>query len=97
MKKLPTEKIPISFNEQDIKQVEELAYLMFGGDVYGGFPKAVRFGINLALSCVKNPNKVYTDLEDAELDFYFSSIKRAEIKARLTKKSQEIAKEALKV
>lgn len=92
-----SEKVPISFNEQEVKDIEQLASLVFGGDVYGGFPKAVKFGIKLALSCVKNPQKVYTDLDAVELDFYFTSVKRAELVKRLTEKAQELNRQAEKV
>jgi hypothetical protein len=91
------EKVPISFNEQDIKEVEELASLMFGGDVYGAFPKAVRFGITLALCFIKNPQNVYTTLPDEELTILLSSIGRAEKQRRLLENANKLLNQANKV
>lgn len=90
-------KIPISFNDQEEETVKELADLIGIAGVYGDFPKALKFGINLALSSIKNPGKVYTNLNDDETALYFSSILKAEKKARLLAKVSELQKEAQKV
>jgi hypothetical protein len=90
-------KIPISFNEEEEAKVKELAELLGIANVYGDFPKAVKFGINLALSTIKNQGKVYSDLDEVELAFYFSSIQRAELRARLLRKSKEMLEKAQKV
>lgn len=92
-----TEKIPISFNDQDIARVKELADLMGIGGVYGDFPKAVKFGINLALAAIRTPCKVYSDLDAAELDFYFQSVKRSHLKQKMLKESQNLVELAQKV
>lgn len=65
--------------------------------VYGDIPKAVKFGIKLALSAIKNPEKVYSGLEGSELEIYFSSVKNFEIKRRLLKKAEHMQKTASKV
>lgn len=90
-------KIPISFNETEEAQVKELADLLGIAGTYGDFPKAVKFSITLALSAIKSPGKVYSDLEEPELVLYFSSIQRAEIRARLGQEAQKLAQKAKEV
>lgn len=92
-----TQKIPISFNKEDLQQVEELRDLLGLAGVYGDFPKAVKFGITLALSTIKHPDKVYSDLNQVEMALLFSSIQRAELKARMLAESQKLTKEAKEV
>ncbi|MFH0978628.1 MAG: hypothetical protein V1837_04970 [Candidatus Woesearchaeota archaeon] len=90
-------KIPISFNEQEEAAVKEMASLMGITGVYGDFPKALKFSITLALSAVKNPQKVYAGLNDEELAVYFQTLQRSEVKARLRDKAQDLEKQAQKV
>lgn len=90
-------KIPVSFNDEEITKVAELATLMGISGVYGDFPKALKFGINLALAAIKNPEKVYTTLEPDEMDIYFKSISHSEKIQRLERKSKEMLDQAQKV
>lgn len=87
-------KIPISFNDMDLKDQAELEDLLNLSNVYGGFPKSLKFSIKLALSTIKNPGKVYADLKGEDLELYFSSIKKSEIKQRLLDQSIEIGQKA---
>jgi len=92
-----TEKIPISFNEDDIIKINELAKLMGIAGVYGDTPKAVKFGIRLALASIKTPEKVYGSLNDDEVDIYFQSIARNEKQNRAAIKANKILETAQKV
>jgi hypothetical protein len=90
-------KIPISFNEEEEGQVKELADLLGIAGTYGDFPKALKFGINLALAAIKSPGKVYSSMDEAEMALYFSSIQRAEKRARLAQEAQKLAQKAKEV
>lgn len=92
-----TTKIPISFNDNDMERVRELIELMGIVGVYGDFPKAVKFSINLTLSAIKNPEKVYNSLEESEMAVYFQSVQRAETKYRLLQKAKKLQDDAKKV
>jgi len=91
------DKIPISLNDVEKAKIRELADLIGIAGVYGETPKAIKFSIGFALSAIKNPSKVYSVLDDSELDIYFQSIKRAEQKQRLLEKALELEKQAQKV
>jgi len=91
---MTTKKIPISFNEQDQQNIKELVELMGITGVYGDIPKAVKFGITLALSAIRNPEKVYNDLDMAEMETYFTSIRKSESIRKATQKIENIKKKA---
>lgn len=94
---MKTKKIPISFNYDNQIKLTELIDLMGISNVYGDIPKAVKFSINFTLSALKNPQKVYTDLEASELATYFQSIRRAEEKRRNKEKAQKLLESDQKV
>ena len=89
---MTVKKIPISFNDEDQADIKELIYLMRIVGVYGDIPKAVKFGIKLALSTIKNPAKVYSDLNEDNLGFYFNSIRTRELKRRDELQALELMK-----
>ena len=91
------EKIPISFNDQDIKDIEELANLMGIAGVYGTTPKVIKYSIKLAISTAKNPSQVYSGLEELELSYYFTTIKKALIIQRLQQQAQKLTEKAKEV
>jgi len=90
-------KIPISFNNEDIGFVKELIDLLGISDTYGDFPKAVKFGIRLAVSTIKHPEKVYQELDGDELYKYFMTRLKHEQRLKLLEKAQKLEKEAQKV
>jgi hypothetical protein len=90
-------KIPISFNTEDLKIIAQLEDLMNIKDTYGALPKSLKFGIRLALSCIKNPQKVYTDLNDSNIDIYFQTVQRSEIKERKLNLAKKLNNQAEKV
>lgn len=92
-----TKKIPISFSPENQEEIADLVDLMGITDVYGDIPKAVRFGINLARSAARNPEKVYQRLTEDEMTIYFQTIQRAEIKRRKLEKAEKLQNEAEKV
>ena len=94
---MAVKKIGIHFSDKKQKEIKELAELMGIANIYGEIPKAVAFGITFTLSALKNPAKVYHDLDEAELGFYLQSIKSLELKGRLLKKAEELQKQATKV
>jgi len=94
---MTTKKIPISFNETDQANIKQLIDLLGISNTYGDVPKAIKFGISLALSVIKNPEKVYTNLNDSELDLFFLSVKRFEIMQRAEQKAKSIIENAQKV
>ena len=89
-------KVPISFNNEDLENINELINLMGIANTYGDFPKAVKYGIKLALSTIKNPEKVYTSLKDDEIDIFFKSVKNFEMSKRAKEKAKEYEKLAKK-
>lgn len=91
---MKTKKIPISFNDKDQSKLTELIDLMGIGGLYGDVPKAVKFSINLAISVIKNPEKVYIGLNDAELEIWFQSVKDFEKRRRKLEMADKLTKEA---
>ena len=89
---MPTKKIPISFNEQDQANLGRLIDLMGITDVYGDIPKAVKFGINLALAAIEYPEKVYCGLNTSEMEIYFSSVVKLAGRRKADEKIIEILK-----
>ena len=71
---MPTKKIPISFNEEDQRDIKELIKYLGIVGIYGDCPQAVKFGIKLALSTIKNPEKVYHGLKPSEKEQYFKGV-----------------------
>lgn len=92
---MTTKKIPISFNDTDQKNIKELIVMMGITDTYGALPKAIKFGIKLAIEAIKNPSKVYSGLNDEEMEFFFESVQR-EAKRRLERKAELYRKRAEK-
>jgi hypothetical protein len=90
-------KIPVSFSDYEVKRVKDLANLMGISDVYGDFPKTLKFSIKLAYSAVINPEKVYKELDSNEMSFYFTAIKKAELLARIAENSKKEAESIEKV
>ena len=89
---MTTKKIPISFNEEDLANIAELAQYMGIRGVYGELPKTVKFSIMLALAAVKDPQKVYTNMKPNELKVYFQSVAYGV----LFKRDKKIAEDLLK-
>lgn len=75
---MKTKKVPVSFNPEDQRNINELIDYMGIKDVYGDFPKAIKFSIKLTLSTIKNYPKVYGGLEGSELGQYLTCIKNYE-------------------
>lgn len=94
---MATKKIPISFNEADQAAYKELIDLIGITGVYGDIPKAVKFGINLALAAIKNPGKVYAGLNVSDMEVYFSSMYRYQARLKKLEKAEKLVKEAEKV
>ena len=90
-----TKKIPISFNEDDLKKIEELEKLFSLTNVYGSLPKVVKFSINLTLSMLKNPQKVYSDLNSDEMQIYFNALIKEEELLRIEQKREKDTKNIL--
>lgn len=94
---MATKKIPISFNSEDQEFIKELINLMSISNTYGDVPKAIKFGIRLAVSTIKNPEKVYTTLNDDEMDLFFSSVSKYEKVKKLLRQSAKLQESAEKV
>jgi len=90
---MTTKKVPISFNDENQEVIKELILFMGIGGVYGDFAQAVKFGINLAVSTIKNPEKVYTTLKPTDLDLYFKSVHTAEAHQRVRNHIETAKKE----
>jgi hypothetical protein len=90
-----TKKIPISFNEEDLKTIEELEKLLSLSNVYGSLPKVIKFSINLTLSTLKNPQKVYSNLNSDEMQYYFNALIKAEELFRIEEKREKATKDIL--
>lgn len=97
LSKMPTKKIPISFSDTNQIELNEAIDLLGISGVYGDVPKAVKFGINLLRSAIKNPEKVYQDLDDSEMEIYFQSILRYQKKLKMLKKAEKLQNDAEKV
>ena len=94
---MTTKKVPISFNTEDLRAINELIVLMGISGTYGDFPKAIKFGVNLALSCIKNDIKVYSGLNDDNLKIYFNSVFNYSIRQKNLKKAMKYHEIAQKV
>jgi hypothetical protein len=86
MKKRKTKKVPISLNAEDQELLDELIHLIGQDDQYGNIPKAIKFGINLAVSSIRNPECVYCSLNPINMHLYLSSVKDY----KLAKRKQEV-------
>ena len=72
-------KYPISLNEKDIKDLQELGQLMGIENVlnvYGGIPKVIKFSISLAKLSIKQTAKDIPTLEPSILQTFLSMIER---------------------
>lgn len=68
----------IHFNNQDLRDIDELSRMLGFGPIKGGWgrlPKVLRFGVTFTIQSLKKLNKVIPDLKPAEMDFLFESIK----------------------
>lgn len=94
---MTTKKYPISLNDEDQTDLQELIDLIGIAHTYGDVPKAIKFGIKLALAAIKNPTKVYSQLEAPELSRYLTSIEKYELRRRLEQEADILAKRAKEV
>lgn len=90
-------KIPISFNDNELAEVKEATEMIGISGLYGDFPKAVKYGIKLIIAAAKNPEKVYSLLDEPELTYYLTSIKKAELLARIRANAENQAESIKKV
>lgn len=90
-------KIPIHINEEDYKEVLELAELIGYPDVYGWFPKTLKFSITFTKKAIENQSKFIPDLKESEMALYFSSIQRYIKKQKLLEKAKKTKEMAEKV
>lgn len=94
-----TKKIPISFNEEELKRIKELGTILGLGDPdthFGVTPKVVKFCINCIKDYFYYINKVIPDLKDAEMSMLArglthirNSQKEAENRAKICLISKE--------
>lgn len=94
---MTVKKIPISFSDDDQANNAELITLLGMDGTYGALPKALKFGITLALAAIKKPDKVYCLLNASEMQQYFQAISKAELKARMLDLASNLQKQAEKV
>jgi hypothetical protein len=93
-----SKKIPIHMNEEDYKDTLELAQLLGMDDnVYGWFPKTVKFSITFTQKALKSYQNFIPMLKPDEMDIMFSSIKRYIMQQRKLKQAEKLQKEAKKV
>lgn len=85
-----SKKIPISFNRQDLENIEVLAKLFNLDKAYGKIPKTIKVSITFAVKYMENIGKLIPDLNDEEMSILLSSIKNI-------KKAQYIEKEHKKL
>jgi hypothetical protein len=87
-------KIPISFNDKEQENIKKLISLM-GIEGRGDIPIAIRFSITYTLNQLEKEAKVILGLNDAELGFWLSSVKK--FKTRLEKKKllEKLQKEGI--
>lgn len=85
-----SKKIPISFNKQDLDNIEVLAKLFNLDKAYGKIPKTIKVSITFARKYIENFTKIIPDLNDEEMNILLSSIKNI-------KKSQYIKKQHKKL
>jgi len=81
----------IHFSEQTLEELKELINIL-GVEGYGDIPKALKFSVTFTLQELKNQTIVTPDMNDADIDMWFSSIK----KLRAKEKQEEIIEKAEK-
>lgn len=80
MRKLESEKRPISFNKTELEEISELSeWLGFGSldKCHGALPKTVKFSITCLKEVIVSMAKSIPDLEPYKMDIFLSSIKKA--------------------
>lgn len=91
-----TKKIPISLNKEDEAEALKLASLIDLRDCYGWYPKVCRFSITFTLLALQKVAKDIPDLDHAEMDLFFQSIKILKEAARNKELAEIHQKEAEK-
>ena len=82
--------IPIRFNKDQEQKLAEIEDLLGLSNVYGSTPKIVKFCIDLALSALKDPEKVYFYLDQEEIELYFKTRTKIEIHKKRQEEAQKI-------
>lgn len=85
-------KIPIHFNDSDLKEIQELISIL-GVTGYGDVPKAIKFSITYTRSGLKKDSEVIPTLNEGQMDMWVSSIKTLRKQADTQKKIQELQKQ----
>lgn len=66
----------ISFDKEFRKELDELIYIMGLKGTYGAEPRALKFGVKIALRTLQDRAKFTYGLNTRETEYYFHSIKR---------------------
>lgn len=89
-----SKKIPISFNNAELRVVESLENTLGLSGTYGSLPRSVKFSIMFTQNWINQLEKLIPDLNEPDLDILLSSIKRLKIKKYKEEKVQIAKKEA---
>lgn len=81
----------IHFNNETLKELDELIK-MLGIEGYGDIPKALKFSVTFTIQALKNESKVLPSLNESDMDFYLSSIKKLYIKNKKLDEANKILK-----
>ena len=65
----------IDFTKRRTELINELINLMGIKDTYGEIPKAIDFGVTLAINTIKHDSNVIPTLNDENMAHYFNSVK----------------------
>ena len=81
-------KIPISMNEEQWCEALTLAeHFGLNDKVYGWFPTTVRLSIKLTTLFIEKVADIIPDMDDANLDLFFQSVKRSKKKRSVENKA----------
>jgi len=101
--KMPTKKIPISFNSKEQAEIQRLISIL-GVEGYGDIPKATKFSITYTLEHLERDTKFIPTLDSDKLELWLSSVKklkasqeREDLIKNLQNKDISITKEPEKV
>jgi len=73
--KMPTKKIPISFNGKEQAEIQRLISILGVGG-YGDIPKAIKFSITYTLEQLEKDTKFIPTIDSDKLELWLSSVKK---------------------
>ncbi len=83
-------KLPIHFNNEDLKELNELIDMLGISETYGAIPKAIKFSIIYSKTMLKEQSKVIPDMEPSQIQWLFQSWLKIRQLARLKDEASKL-------